>query len=167
MPLTIREQSDQLKAAAAERLPAEVLEVFDRSIQDLLDQGIPTDEHQGRRRARTVHPRRRHREAGQPRPARRERPGGHRVLPGRVVPLLQSRPAHLPAGAPPPAGRLRCPAGRHQPAVTRRVALHAWKRPPWSSPSSPIRAVVWPIGSASRSSKPTMSSPPSASSVST
>ena len=41
MPLTIREQSDQLKAAAAERLPAEVLEVFDRSIQDLLDQGIP------------------------------------------------------------------------------------------------------------------------------
>lgn len=43
MPLTIREQSDQLKAAAAERLPAEVLEVFDRSIQDFLDQGIPTD----------------------------------------------------------------------------------------------------------------------------
>ena len=43
MPLTIREQSDQLKAAAAERLPAEVLEVFDRSIQNLLDQGIPTN----------------------------------------------------------------------------------------------------------------------------
>ena len=42
MPLTIREQSEQLKAAAAERLPAEVLEVFDRSIEDLLDQGIPT-----------------------------------------------------------------------------------------------------------------------------
>ena len=41
MPLTIREQSEQLKAAAAERLPAEVVEVFDRSIQDFLDQGIP------------------------------------------------------------------------------------------------------------------------------
>jgi peroxiredoxin len=43
MPQTIHEQSDQLKAAAAERLPAEVLEVFDRSIQEFLDQGIPTD----------------------------------------------------------------------------------------------------------------------------
>ena len=43
MPLTIREQSEQLKVAAAERLPADVLEVFDRSIQDLLDQGIPAD----------------------------------------------------------------------------------------------------------------------------
>ena len=43
MPLTIHQQSEQLKAAAAERLPADVLEVFDRSIQDLLDQGVPTD----------------------------------------------------------------------------------------------------------------------------
>jgi peroxiredoxin len=43
VPLTIREQSERLKAAAAERVPAEVLEVFDRSIQDFLDQGIPTD----------------------------------------------------------------------------------------------------------------------------
>jgi peroxiredoxin len=43
MTLTIREQSEQLKAAAAERLPSEVVEVFDRSIQDLLDQGIPAD----------------------------------------------------------------------------------------------------------------------------
>src|ERR1700719_4745358 len=41
MPLTIHEQSEQLKAAAAERVPVEVLEVFDRSIQDFLDQGIP------------------------------------------------------------------------------------------------------------------------------
>jgi peroxiredoxin len=43
MPLTIREQSDQLKAAAAEHLPAEVVAVFDRSIQNFLDQGIPTN----------------------------------------------------------------------------------------------------------------------------
>ena len=43
MPLTIREQSEQLKAAAADRLPAEVVDVFDRSIQDFLDQGIPAD----------------------------------------------------------------------------------------------------------------------------
>jgi peroxiredoxin len=43
MPLTIHEQSEQMKAAAAERLPAEVLEVFDQSIQDLLDRGIPSD----------------------------------------------------------------------------------------------------------------------------
>jgi peroxiredoxin len=43
MPLTIRQQSQQLQAAAAERLPAEVLQVFDRSIQDFLDRGIPAD----------------------------------------------------------------------------------------------------------------------------
>jgi peroxiredoxin len=43
MPLTIREQSEELKAAAAERLPSEVVAVFDRSIADFLDQGIPAD----------------------------------------------------------------------------------------------------------------------------
>jgi peroxiredoxin len=43
MSLTIREQSEQLKAAAAEHLPAEVLEVFNRSIEDFLDEGIPID----------------------------------------------------------------------------------------------------------------------------
>jgi peroxiredoxin len=43
MPATIREQSSQLKAAAAERLPAEVVEVFDRSIETFLGQGIPAD----------------------------------------------------------------------------------------------------------------------------
>lgn len=41
MPVAIHEQSEQLKAAAAERLPSDVAEAFDRSIQDLLDQGIP------------------------------------------------------------------------------------------------------------------------------
>jgi peroxiredoxin len=40
---TIREQSGQLKAAAAERLPAEVVEVFDRSIEGFLAQGIPLE----------------------------------------------------------------------------------------------------------------------------
>jgi peroxiredoxin len=43
MPLTISEQSEQLKAVAAERLPSEVLEVFDRSIQNFLDQGVPAE----------------------------------------------------------------------------------------------------------------------------
>ena len=41
MPTTIREKSDQLKAAAAENLPAEVLDVFDRSIAGFLVQGVP------------------------------------------------------------------------------------------------------------------------------
>jgi AhpC/TSA family len=41
MPVTIREQSEQMKAGAAEHLPAEVVEVFDRSIQFLLDEGVP------------------------------------------------------------------------------------------------------------------------------
>jgi peroxiredoxin len=40
--VTIREQSEQLKAVAAERLPGEVVATFDRSIQDLLDQGVPS-----------------------------------------------------------------------------------------------------------------------------
>jgi peroxiredoxin len=40
---TIREQSDQLKAAAAEHLPADVLEVFDHSIEDFLAQGVPAE----------------------------------------------------------------------------------------------------------------------------
>jgi peroxiredoxin len=43
MSLTIHEQSEQMKAAAAEHLPADVLAVFDSSIEDLLAQGIPTD----------------------------------------------------------------------------------------------------------------------------
>jgi peroxiredoxin len=43
MSVTIHEQSEKMKAAAAERLPADVLEVFDRSIQNLVDEGIPSD----------------------------------------------------------------------------------------------------------------------------
>lgn len=42
MPPTIREQSDQLKASLDKSLPADVVDVFDRSIQDFLDQGIPS-----------------------------------------------------------------------------------------------------------------------------
>ncbi len=43
MSVTIREQSDQLKAAAAGQLPTDVLEVFERSIESLLDEGVPLD----------------------------------------------------------------------------------------------------------------------------
>jgi peroxiredoxin len=43
MSITIREQSDQLKAAAANRLPTEVLEVFDRGIENLLNEGVPSE----------------------------------------------------------------------------------------------------------------------------
>jgi peroxiredoxin len=43
MSMTMRERADQMKAAAAERLPADVVEVFDRSIQDLLERGVPSD----------------------------------------------------------------------------------------------------------------------------
>ncbi len=43
MPVTIREQSQQQKKAASERPPAEVVAVFDRSIRDLLDEGVPAD----------------------------------------------------------------------------------------------------------------------------
>jgi peroxiredoxin len=40
---TIREQSEHVKAAAAEQLPAEVVEVFNRNVQDLLEEGVPSD----------------------------------------------------------------------------------------------------------------------------
>jgi peroxiredoxin len=40
---TIREQSEQIKTASAERLPAEVVTVFDQSIQNMLEQGVPAD----------------------------------------------------------------------------------------------------------------------------
>jgi len=43
MSVTIREQSEQMQAAAANQLPAEVVGVFDRSIQSLLSQGVPSD----------------------------------------------------------------------------------------------------------------------------
>ncbi|QIS17388.1 peroxiredoxin-like family protein [Nocardia terpenica] len=43
MSPSIREQSDQLKAAAAERLPADVAAVFDRSVRQFLADGIPAD----------------------------------------------------------------------------------------------------------------------------
>jgi peroxiredoxin len=41
MSASIRDQASQMKAAAAEQLPAPVLEVFDRNIQQLVDQGLP------------------------------------------------------------------------------------------------------------------------------
>jgi peroxiredoxin len=41
MTVTIREQSDQQKEAAAAHLPPEVVAVFDRSIQGLLEEGVP------------------------------------------------------------------------------------------------------------------------------
>ncbi|GAA4401857.1 peroxiredoxin-like family protein [Tsukamurella soli] len=43
MSATIHEQSAQAKAVAAQRLPGPVLEVFDRSIQNLVDQGLPSE----------------------------------------------------------------------------------------------------------------------------
>jgi peroxiredoxin len=42
MSVTIHEQSEQLKVASAARLPGEVVAIFDRNIQDLLDQGVPS-----------------------------------------------------------------------------------------------------------------------------
>jgi len=41
MSLTIGEQSEQLKAAAADHLPPEVLDVFDRDIEGFLREGVP------------------------------------------------------------------------------------------------------------------------------
>ncbi|WP_018912732.1 peroxiredoxin-like family protein [Thiomonas sp. FB-6] len=43
MPPTIREQSDQFKAAAGKRLPPEVLEIFDRSVMGFRAEGVPAE----------------------------------------------------------------------------------------------------------------------------
>ncbi len=43
MSLTIKEQSDQLQAASAGRLPAEVVEIFARDRETLLGHGAPAD----------------------------------------------------------------------------------------------------------------------------
>ena len=43
MSVTYREQSEQLKAAAAQHLPAEVVEVFDRSVTQMRTQGVPSE----------------------------------------------------------------------------------------------------------------------------
>ena len=43
MSVTIREQSEQMQAAAVERLPVEVSKIFNRSIQNLLEEGVPSD----------------------------------------------------------------------------------------------------------------------------
>jgi peroxiredoxin len=43
MSMSIKEQSEQMQAAALERLAPEVVAVFNRSIQDLLDEGVPAD----------------------------------------------------------------------------------------------------------------------------
>ncbi|MEU7144736.1 peroxiredoxin-like family protein [Nocardia sp. NPDC046473] len=40
---TISQQSDELKAAAAQSLPAEVIDAFDRSVQGFREQGIPAE----------------------------------------------------------------------------------------------------------------------------
>ena len=42
MSVTIREQSEQVKAASVEHLPAEVVEVFDRSVKQMREQGVPS-----------------------------------------------------------------------------------------------------------------------------
>jgi peroxiredoxin len=42
MSVSIREQSQQLKAAASARLPAEVVAVFDRSVEQMRQKGVPS-----------------------------------------------------------------------------------------------------------------------------
>jgi peroxiredoxin len=43
VPDNLREQLDQQRAAASKRLPADVVAVFDQTIEDQLEKGVPTD----------------------------------------------------------------------------------------------------------------------------
>ncbi len=160
-----------LKAAAAERLPAlqEVLDVFDQNIQDFLDQGIPTE---SIKPGDILDPFMLDDANGNPVSLDKIVESGPAVIDallGRLVPPIAilpcaptSRNITLQLGAFDALPRLcRHPAHRRQTNRSRRK-----RRPALSSRSSPTQAVVWLIGSASHSTRPTTSSLRSASSVS-
>ena len=124
MSVTIREQSEQLKAAAAERCRPTWSRCSTGASRTCSTRASPP---RWSRSATLWNPSRLSDATGAPvtpGPARRGRPGRHRLLPGRLVPVLQPGAADLPAGTAPAAGCLRRPAGGHQPPVTRPVALH-------------------------------------------
>ena len=166
MPATIREQSDQLKAAAAEHLPAEVIEVFDRSIENLLDQGIPAEAVKAGDR---LEPFTLDDATGTPVSLDQLVEAGPAVIvfyrggwcpycnlalrtyQRELLPQLDAFGARLVAISP----------------QTPDQSLSTAEKADWPSPSCPTPAAGWPDGSASPSSKPTRSSPPSASSAST
>ena len=166
MPLTIREQSDQMKAAAAEKLPADVVEVFDQSVRDLLDEGVPADTIKvgDHLESFTLDD-----ASGAPVSLDQILEAGPAVIVfyrGGWCPYcnlalrtyqdeLLASSTHSIRGLSPSVPSL--------PTSPSRLP----RRQPSSSPSSPTRAVDWHSGSASRSSRRMMSSPPSASSAST
>ena len=61
MSVSMQEQSEQMKTAAAEMLPPEVLAVFNRSIDDLVGQGSTRQRHLGGRHVGVIYVERRHR----------------------------------------------------------------------------------------------------------
>ena len=121
---TIAGQVASLHRASAGQLPAEVTEAFAAEQRETSRRTRPPVR---RGRARTgcqmancsTSPASRHARRDPGRQARR-----HRVLPRRLVPLLQHRPAHLPGAARARSRRARHQPDRHQPADTGRIAVH-------------------------------------------
>ena len=122
---TIAEQVNEVKAAAASRLPAEVVAVFESDQAALAAGGVPA--------GAVV----RWRHAGAVRAARRDGPGPdagganggwscrHRLLPGRLVPVLQRYASYLPTGPSAPPRRILGSSGRDLAGDARCVAQHA------------------------------------------
>ena len=164
MPATIREQSQRLKATAAERLPAEVVDVFDRSIKTFLDAGVPADAVKAGDKLDTFTLDDATGSAVTLEQIIEDGPavvvfyrGGWcpycnlalRTYQNELLPQLPASNARLVAISPQPPDE---------------SLSTAEKGPGWRSPSCPTPAPAWPDGSASPSSNPTKSSPPSANS---
>ena len=141
--------------------------MFDRSIENLLDQGVPADAVQpgDRLESFTLDD-----ATGQPVSLDQLVESGPAVIVfyrGGWCPYCNLALRTYQQRAAAPTGTLRRPAGGHQPPDPRPVALHRGEGGTRRSPFCPTRAAGSPHGSASRSSRPTTSSPPSASSAST
>ncbi len=96
MSLTIREQSEQLQAASAAQLPADVVEVFSRNSQQLRARGVPA----GTVKVADTLPSFTLRNAVGERVSLDDLVAPVRrccVLPWRLVPVLQPGAAYLPA----------------------------------------------------------------------
>ena len=124
---TIAEQANEVKAAAASRLPAEVVAVFASDQAALAAGGIPAGAVSVGDQLAAVHAARRDRPDPDTRRAHRRRARRDRLLPRRLVPVLQPHPAHVRARPTTPAQRILGSPRRDLARDPGRVAQHPGK----------------------------------------
>src|ERR1700739_4386700 len=121
---TIAEQVNDVKTASASRLPAEVVAVFASDQAALAAGGVPAGAVAGGEELAPVAAARAARRDLDAGAAHRRRTRGDRLLPGRLVPLLQPDPAHLSARPPASAWRVLGAPGRDLARGPGRVTQH-------------------------------------------